>query len=187
MLRVALDLVSVDLATPLNFAKGNNSMPAGVRFIRKGGKIIPIRTMRGTSAGHSVAQTAIASVGSALIRKPKKIEPNQALSIAGTGMAIASGILSGVTFGKGKKGFLLGTGGSIGLDVASSAANVAAFAGKGHTRMRIKAGAKQELTNMLVGNAAFGAAILATPSSRKALVEMGSKAITYGRKLLKFL
>lgn len=166
-----------------------------VRFIRKGGKVIPIRAARAARLGRVAqiplrgAQTVAAAKGIKKlnhdITKKPNIKPNQFLNAAGTAVAVGSGVVSGALFGGGARGFLAGTAASLGLDFGSTALTIAAHAGKGHMKTRAKMAAKEEFKNVIIGNAAYGATILAVPRSRAKLMEYVGKISAFGRKALK--
>ncbi len=151
-----------------------------VTFIRKNGKIIPIR---GGSSNRSAPKKKEAA---------KKVEHHKGLKFAATALSIASGVLSGATlFGGGKK-LLIGQAVSTGFDIASATTNVASVAGKGHKKERVKMVARQELVNQVIGYGAMAATVVALPSQRRGLISfsggayntlkaLGQKALHYAK------
>ena len=133
-----------------------------VRFIRINGRVIPIaRSARQIATGVALTR----------IKKPEtEVKTRTGFKAISTGLSIASGILSGATLSGGVKTAVGAFAGSFGLDVAGSAANVAAHAGRDNKKDRIKAAARYEGYNFLIGNAAFVGTALAIPKQRKALV-----------------
>lgn len=109
----------------------------GLKFIRKAGKVIPIGAIRGGAFAKKTVASGIRSSGTA-IKKQSDVKPRRVLQATGFGLAIASGVLGAATFSGGAKKVLGGVAGGIGLDVASSAANVAAYAGKGNGKSEQK-------------------------------------------------
>ena len=147
-------------------------MSTGVVFRRIGSKIIPIR------AGAGAAKTAVAAkVG----KDAKPIKTREGAKALSTAVSVASGALAGATLFRSAKVFALGQSLSLGLDVGAAALNVTAHAGKGNTKGRVKAAAKHEALNNVLGYATFGAVALANPKARAKLVEYGSKAFEVGK------
>lgn len=173
-------------------------MGDAVSFIRKNGKIIPIRAAQG--AGHASragkilrgakAATAVgASVGLAKGALAKKkghsdVAVNKKYDAAGFALSVGSGIIAAATFGLGVKGFAAGAVASHGLDALGVAANVASVRGKGNLRGRAEQGAKQEARNLVIGNAVFGAGLLASSKNRARLVSWTQKAVALAKKSL---
>lgn len=162
-----------------------------VRFIRKNGKVIPIRA----ASGHvrrvvKVARTAQAVHGAYHFQKNRTLKPqgvkvNRALDIGGLGLSVASGALAAATFSAGAKGFLGGSLASHLLDVAGVSANVASVAGKGKIKKRAEQASKQEARNFAVGNAVYLAGILGFKRNRQAAIGYATKVMDFARKVLR--
>lgn len=148
-------------------------MADGVRFIRKGGRVIPIHE------------------GSGQGRKPRQANPEApikgnklALAAAGV-LSVAGGIAAGASFAGGAKTALLVHGATFATDAASTSLGLAAFAGKGHMKARAKAAAKTEIKNQIIGWGTYAAAALASKAGRKAGASLVSKLGFIARKALK--
>jgi len=170
---------------------------AAVRFIRKNGKIIPIRAAaQGARAAGAVAVTAAAAHGTrASGHSPNAKHPafktNGALDAAGLGISLASGAIAAATFST-PKGFVAGHAAAHALDALGVTANLASVAGKGHAKERAKQGAKQEIRNLVLGNLVYGAGVIALPKNRAAAKAYASKAasvvgslVALGKKALR--
>jgi hypothetical protein len=158
-----------------------------VKFIRKGGRIIPIGVkefVRSADGARVVKGTAVSVVGSR-IKKQRAVHPNQALQAASFGVAVASGALSAATFFKGKAGLIGGTLGSLGLDVGSTALNIGAHARAGGTlKQKAKATARQEAFNTIAGNAVFVGGLLAQKQGREAAAKYATRGYEVAKTLL---
>lgn len=155
---------------------------SAVKFIRRGGKVIPINAAR--TAQNSVGVVKLTgAVATTAIKNPKsyKVKPNKALRAAGFGLSVASGALGAATFSGSGKVFATGLVAGIGLDVASSAVNIAAHAGKGHSKERAIAITKQEGINQAAGWGIYGAGVLASSKNRASAVG-GIKSVASGAK-----
>jgi hypothetical protein len=135
-----------------------------VRFIRKGGRVIPIRA---PSGGGKTAKG--------------KIAPRTALKYGSTAVALAGGVISAASLGMGKFGLIGGHALGYGLDAASTSMAVAAHAGHGNAKLRVKETFKTELLNQAVGWGSFFGIAAALPSSRRAVVS-GAKKVMSIRK-----
>lgn len=166
-------------------------------FFRKGGKVIPIRAAssaaraasHGSKAAHvvkAVARAGIVAKGVHSIRKSglksKEIKVNRALDMTGLGLSVAAGIVAASTFSGGWKSIAAGAVASHAVDAAGIAANVGSVAGKGKLKARAEQGAKQEARNFIVGNAVWGAGLLASSQNRKALVGYTKTILKFARK-----
>lgn len=153
-------------------------------FRRVNGRIVKMRLGHAAAAaGARAATRKISSRGGS-----GSITPHRGLQAASLAAAVGSGVFGAATmFSGGAKGFLASTAGSLGIDLASSALNIAAHAGKGRTKARAKAAAKQELVNTVVGNGVFLAGLLAQKQGREYLATGISKGLEvvnkYGSKL----
>lgn len=159
-------------------------------FRRIRGRIVPIHTtanaaqgaVRAVSVKRAIAVGAL-SGGVAAGMKNKKVQTNKLLKYTSTGLAVASGILGAATFTSRGKSFWGGIGGGLALDAASSSSNFAAHAGRGNTRNRVKAGIQHEAFNTLLGNAVFGAGLLAIPKNRAAIKSGGMAVLNFFRRV----
>ena len=145
-------------------------------FRRIRGRIVPI------TQGVAVAKTAASAVALKKVKK-QNVEPNKLFKYTATGLAVASGALGALTFTGGRKSFWGGIGGGLALDAASSSANIAAHSGRGNARGRIKAGIRHEAFNTLLGNAVFGAGLLAIPRNRAAIKSGGLAVLNFFRRV----
>ena len=136
-----------------------------VTFRRINGRVVPIKSKAALKAGVSAAAIGGgALVGSKVGTKRKGThEGFKALS---TGIAIGSGILSGLTFFSGHKAAIAGTAAGFGIDALSSASNLAAHRKIKDRKSRIKSIAGHELFNTALGWGAFGATLLASSKGR---------------------
>lgn len=159
---------------------------ANISFRRIRGRIVPIsgdaakKLYQKGTLPIAAAKAGAGAIGSTIKKQP--IKANEPLRALGFGAAIADGIFSGATLFSGiggTKGFIAGQGISLGLSAGSTAANIASYAGKGNLKGRGKAIARQEAINTVVGNAAFGATLLALPSSRRKIFEGAAKAVGF--------
>lgn len=180
-----------------------------MKFIRKNGKIIPIRDgakgatrtvargavkgaakraiIKGASRGFRLGQAAgiaTAAVAAKKIkRQPIKVDP--VMNAVGIGAAVASGVAGAAGFSHGAKGFFGSLGVSLGLDAVSTGANIASVRkGPGTTKQKALQVAKQEARNIVIGNAVYGAGLLAVQKNREKVVEYASKFVQFGRKYL---
>lgn len=168
-------------------------MSQALRFIRKNGRIIPIRAPGGgaSSSAHHVAKhlahgaaLGAAGVAVAAIKKPSKnqtIKVNRGLDLAGLGLSVASGALAAATFST-PKGLAFGHAAAKAIDVAGVSANVASVAGRGNIKQRAKQAAKQEVRNFAIGNTVFALGVLGVKKNRKALAGYAAKILQFGRK-----
>lgn len=164
---------------------------APVKFIRKNGRIIPIRAAAlGARATRSASHVAAAAGTAAALHRAVKnrhepaVEGNKAMKFGSEALSVAGGALSGATLGHGMKGFALGHAASFAIDTGATALGAGAFIGKGHTQERARGAARQELKNQAIGWTSFGAAALAVPASRKRIAEYATKILAFGRKAL---
>lgn len=178
---------------------------APVRFIRRGGRVIPIRkpdaiyskTGQKIAMGESLGLKAARGVSAAFAGvaiaegvkrrrafKKQDVKVNPYWDAASLGLSVASGVLGAATFTSGTKGFISGLAGGFALDAASTAANLASVAGPGKHRSRLKQAARNEARNIIVGNSVYAAGILANPTARATALEYASKAVTLFRKRL---
>lgn len=166
----------------------------GVKFIRRGGKIIPIRAA-GKVAGRAlpIARAAGAAGAAYSIKKnikkfkanPKQdIKVNKGFDALGLGLSVASGAIGAATFSSGAKGFLGGFVAGHALDAAGVASNIASVAGKGKLKERAKQAARQEARNFIVGNAVYGAGLLGIKKNREKIAEYAGKLVAFARKSL---
>lgn len=165
---------------------------AAVSFIRKNGKVIPIRAASGAGriAKHasSTAHVVGAVGGAYAIHKASKqksdtkIKVNRALDLSGLGLSIASGVVAASTFAGGGKGLLGGHAVAHAIDIAGVSSNAASVAGKGDRKARVEQGLKQEARNFVIGNAVYAAGVLGVKKNREALIGYAKKIIEYGRK-----
>lgn len=167
-------------------------MEAAVRFIRKNGRIIPIRAAAaggrvGRSASHVAAAAATVSATHRALKNPHQHEVagNKAMKVGSEVLSAAGGAIAGATFGHGVKGFTAGHVASFGIDTGATALGIGAFTGKGKTKQRARGAAKQELKNQAIGWGSFAAAAAVTPSSRKRIAEYAGKIAAFGKKALK--
>lgn len=161
-----------------------------LRFIRKNGRIIPIRA---AGQAHRAGKTAL-GVGKAgvlggsayaanrartrkktLAERVAPIKVNKKFDAIGLGLSVASGALGAATFHHGFKGLIAGQIAGHAMDAVGIAANVRSVAGRGRTKARIEQGTKQEARNFLVGNAVFYAGILAQKKTRVDAVKVVAK------------
>jgi hypothetical protein len=168
---------------------------AAVKFIRKNGKIIPIRGASG--AGHAgkfvkAAKAARAVAGAATVGVAAKhlgsktgVSVNKQFDLAGLGLSFASGAVAAATFGMGAKAFVAGQVGSHVLDAASIAANIKGVSGKGNLAARAKEGAKREARNQIIGWGTYGAGVLAFKGNRQAAAKYAGTALNFARKVLR--
>lgn len=156
---------------------------AAVSFIRKNGKVIPIRAAR--AAGHVARAGAAAAVHGSVQTKSgeparhpdkPKFKVNTRLDALGLGISIASGAIAAATFST-PKGFVAGHVAAHALDAAGVTANLASVTGKGNARERAKQGAKQELRNLVLGNLVYGAGVIAFKRNRAAAAGYAKKGI----------
>lgn len=177
----------------------------GVTFIRKNGRIIPIR-QAAAAGGRKVAgglaklhkQTrfahgAIVGAGAAQAAHAgtfksthPEVKVNQKLNLLGLGLSIGTGILSAATLSHGAKGFIAGAAASHAIDALGVGVNVGSVAGKGHKFERAKQAAKQEARNFAIGNAVFAVGAVATAKNRATLVAGAKAGIKYAGKTLAF-
>jgi hypothetical protein len=118
------------------------------------------------------------------IRQEKEIKANKSLAAVAAISSVASGVLSGATIASGGKKFWFGQTGSLGLDILSSSANVAAYAGKDRLGSRTGKAAKSEFRNQLIGYGAFGATVLLNPHARKKGVQFAQLGLSTIRSFL---
>jgi len=176
-------------------------MADDMRFIKKNGRVIPIRAAQGAGRvlSHKVLKgariaTAAGAAGAAAIAAKKHksikgtntgIKVNKSWDLAGLGLSVASGAVAAATFGMGVKGFTAGLIGSHALDAASVGANIKGVAGHGQLKARATEGAKHETRNILVGYGVYGAGILASKGNRQAAVNYAGKILQVARKVLR--
>lgn len=168
---------------------------SGVRFIRKGGKIIPIRAVSKV-AGRAIPVARVAGAAGAAysIRKnvkkfkanpkQKDIKVNKSLNALGLGLSVASGALGAATFSHGAKGFLGGFIAGHALDAGGVAANIASVAGKGKLKERATQAARQEARNFVIGNAVYAAGLIGIKKNREKVAEYAGKLVQFARKAL---
>lgn len=174
-----------------------------VKFVRKGGRVIPIRIAKGAA---KVAKRAaplargVALAGAAYgIEKgikqrkanPKQdIKVNRGLDALGLGLSVASGAVGAATFSHGAKGLIGGMIAGHAMDIGGIASNIASVAGKGKLKERAKQAARQEARNLIVGNAVYAAGILGVKRNREQAVKYGvaaaEKTAEYAQKIVAF-
>jgi hypothetical protein len=165
-------------------------MASGLRFIRKGGRVIPIAAKalpaaRGAKlAGHTVKGTAGGVVNRKIKAPVPPVKVNRGLDLAGLGLSVASGVLGAATFSSGVKGFVGGAIGGHAIDAAGIAANLGSVAGKGRLKDRATQAAKQEGRNLVIGNAVFAAGVLGSSKNRATLAGMAKGAAAGAAKVL---
>lgn len=169
-------------------------MSDGISFIRKNGRVIPIRASGGggghakafakaakgplAKAGHFARAAAIGAGVSQVAEHgmgSKAIKVNNKMDLLGLGASIASGAAGALLFNTPKKlaaGFIA----THALDAAGIAANVASVSGKGKKIERTKQAAKQEARNFVAGNAVYLAGIVGIKSNRDAAKSALKKA-----------
>lgn len=163
---------------------------SAIKFIRKGGRIIPIRA--GMSANKlaqvkrkevaiSAAKGVLGAVGTTL-KKPKDIQPNNLMRAGAIGVSVGSGFLQGLSFGRGTKGFIAGHAFGFGADVGATAMTVGAWRGKGNFRQRAKGAARDEAINQVAGHGVYLGTILLRPEGRKKIMEYAGKAYNLGKR-----
>lgn len=170
-----------------------SAVGGAVRFIRVNGKVIPIRAP--TGAGGKVAARAItkgatkAAASPTLhkianhLSKQKSIKPNFMLKYGSEALSVAEGAASGL-LPMNAKGLVAGVGVHVAGEVAVGGLGAAAYAGKGHKALRLKAIAKQEATNQALGWGAFAATSLGTKAGRAAAAGAAEKILSFARKTL---
>ena len=150
-------------------------------FRRIRGRIVPIKSSQNANAfrvGMVAGKvTKVAEASAPFLIKKQQVKPHFGLQAVGFGASVASGLLSGATFFSGGKKFWASQAASIGLDIGSTAANVASFAGKGHLKERAKGAARQEGINLIAGYAAMGGALLANPKARS-IIKAGALRVS---------
>jgi hypothetical protein len=123
------------------------SSDSNVRFIRRNGKVIPIRAAlqaaRATRVGVATAKVGLATSSAHKVFRGSKqsgglrqlfhreIKVNRGFDALGLGLSVASGIIGAATFSSGTKGFLAGAAASHAIDAAGVAANVASVSARG--------------------------------------------------------
>ena len=186
---------------------------AGIRFIRKDGRIIPIRdgsAPSGTDAGQKPPHPAVRKlqaaranlhvkkeefkikvnaglekIGSQTRLPTEPITPRKDLNALGLGLAVAGGAISALTFTGSAKKIIIGqTVGQL-FDIGSSIANVGSVAGADRRKERLKLGAKQELRNTIIGHAVFGAGLVGLKKNRAATVSGIRTVGTFAKKWMK--
>lgn len=177
---------------------------SGLKFIRKDGRIIPLRQAAGGAAravgkklskahkstrfAHGVAVGAglatAANQGTFKSKNPE-VKVNKAASLVGLGLSVTSGVIAAATFAGGAKSFLGGAVASHAIDAAGISANIASVAGKGHAKARAEQAAKNEARNFIVGNAVFVGGLFATKANRAALGGYAAKTLAVARKVLR--
>jgi hypothetical protein len=165
-------------------------MSDAIRFIRKNGRIIPIRASLG--AGHIAKAASLATGAGAAysthkngFKKSDKINVNHKLDLASLGLSAATGAIGAATFAT-PRGLALGSAATHVIDAAGTALAAASVVGKGHKKERAKQFARQETRNFLVGNAIYGAGILGLKKNREAAAEYAVKGLEYSKKILGF-
>lgn len=172
----------------------------GVRFIRKGGRVIPIGAKTAGKVAGRIAKKALpgarivgaASAVYAIKKNIKKYKANpkqdikvhKGLDALGLGLSVASGALGAATFSSGLKGFLGGALGSHLIDAGGVTANIASVTGKGKFKQRAEQAARQEARNFLIGNAVYAAGIIGIKRNREKLVEYSGKILEFAKKAL---
>ncbi len=176
-----------------------------VRFIRKAGRVIPLRGVSGaynaSKHGTNVFKAATLGAGVAAIKRSEKrkkslgerifpIKVNRGYDALGLGLSVATGALSAATFHSGVKGFIGGQVIAHGIDAAGIAANTASVAGHGRLRARVEQGAKQEARNFIVGNGVYFAGVLAQKKTRQGIVKLAKGTdwkgvLAIGKKFLR--
>ena len=154
-------------------------MGAAIRFIRKNGRVIPIRT--GVKIGAAVAGGAAASVGVAAAisskSKGKSKEPDSFYKYGSYAAQVASGAVSALPT-KGKLGFALAIGSSIALDSVATALNAKSVVNMRGTRwQKAKVFGEQQALGTALGYGVFGAGLLSQRSFRFKAAKTGLKAI----------
>jgi len=173
-----------------------------VGFFRKDGRVIPIRSSgAGRAAGHAlkiakgasaIAHGTTAVVGAHALAthlrnvkaSSSKVHVNRGLDALGLGLSIGTGALAAATFSGGIKTFAAGALATHAIDAAGITANAAAVAGHGHTKERVRLGARNEARNFVIGNAVYAAGILGIKKNRDVLVNVGKTAFKFGKKLV---
>lgn len=172
-----------------------------VGFFRKNGHVIPIRAASGTSrtvkGATNVARVATVAASAAAVHKSAKtlkgsehksvVKVNKGLDALGLATAIGSGALGAATFSMGTKGFIGGAIATHAIDAVGIGVNAASVAGKGHKADRVKQGARQEARNLIIGNAVYGAGLLASKKNRATIISAAQKVIAFGRKALRVI
>lgn len=171
-----------------------------ITFIKKDGRVIPIRAPGGASSvAHRAGKVATgaakaASVGGAAhglkkavekhksIRKNESVKVNGGLDALGLGLSVASGAVAAATFGMGAKGFFAGSVASHAIDVGGVAAAAGSVAGKGNTKARVKEGARREARNFAVGNGVYLAGLVGFKKNRQAVATYAKSGVSYAKK-----
>ena len=165
-----------------------------MHFIRKNGRIIPIRD-EGAGIGKRVGQAyqrklghaqaavmgarrAVAQIG---IGHPP-IKVNRGLDALGLGISLASGAVAGLGFGTGVKGLAASQTLAHAMDFGGIAANAASVAGRGQAKDRAVQGAKQEARNFVLGNGLQVGLMFGLKRNRTAAVQYAKKAWDVGQK-----
>lgn len=180
----------------------------GVRFIRKNGRIIPIKpgawdhAARTTIVGRKLVHGAVAGTGLALsardayrarnkakIPKNPNVKVNKGWNAAGLGLSIASGALAAATFAKNGNGWgsvIKGAVASHIIDAAGVAANIKSVSGsKASDRDKAEQIAKQEGRNFLIGNGVYAAGMFGLKRNRKAAVDYVKSGYKVSKKVVK--
>jgi hypothetical protein len=176
-----------------------------VRFIRKGGRVIPIREpdaviskagrtllTRGSKPLKILRGAAVVGTAADITRGIKKFKANpkqkikvhQGLDALGLGLSVASGALGAATFSHGAKGLISGMIAGHAIDAGGIAANIASVSGKGKLKERATQAARQEARNLVIGNAVYAVGILAVKKNREKLAEYAVKLVQFARKAL---
>ncbi len=169
-----------------------------VRFIRKNGKVIPIRATSGAAkvatAGAVIAATrkpssppptklhAIANK----LTKNNSIKPNFMLKYGSEALAVGEGAASALIPVHGAKSVAAATALHFGGEAAITGAGAAAYAGRGHRALRARGIAKQEVTNQALGWGTYAAVSLGSKAGRDNLANTGKAAFAVSKKILSF-
>lgn len=177
-------------------------------FFRKNGRVIPIREASGKGAHTSVhparsklksavdyakdtkedlksrANKHLKKLGTQAQMHVAPIKVNNKLDALGLGLSVASGVVGAATLAGGAKVFAAGIAGSHVIDAIGIGANAASVAGRGRKVERAKQGARQELRNLIVGNAVYALGAMGTKRNREAVTAAARTAVTVTRKLV---
>ena len=166
-----------------------------MHFIRKDGRIIPIRDQgAGVAAkvGHIYqrklghAKAAVMSVRRGVAQNTgighPAIRVNRGLDALGLGISLASGAVAGLGFGTGVKGLAASQTLAHAMDFGGIAANAASVAGRGQAKDRAVQGAKQEARNFVLGNGLLLGLMIGLKRNRAAAVQYAKKSWDVGAK-----
>jgi hypothetical protein len=177
-----------------------------IKFIHKDGRVIPLVNGQNTPilseakryanrkvaqvktigrAAHKTLDTAKTHVESGLSKigiGPQPVHVRKGLDALGLGLSVASGVVGAATFSRPTKGFLGGFVAGHALDVVSTAANVASVAGRGNRKERLKQAGRQELRNIVVGNAVYVAGLVGMKSNRTRINSIARGIVNFSKK-----